>query len=64
MLYKGCRRCGGDMFKEDDLGETDLVCMQCGSRRNLTSRFSREMGDDVAKHVRWLLTKKPARVAA
>jgi DNA-directed RNA polymerase subunit RPC12/RpoP len=64
MLFKGCRRCGGDMFHEDDLGETELVCLQCGSRRMLSSRFSREMSDDIAKQVRSLLTRTPARIAA
>jgi DNA-directed RNA polymerase subunit RPC12/RpoP len=64
MVFKGCARCGGDMFNEDDLGETELVCLQCGWRRMLSSRFSPEMSEDMSKHVRWLLTKKPARVAA
>jgi hypothetical protein len=64
MVFKGCQRCGGDMYREDDLGETDLVCLQCGCRRGLSSRFSAEMSDDVARRVRSLMTAHSARAAA
>jgi hypothetical protein len=29
---KACNRCGGDMIAEELLGETELVCLQCGHR--------------------------------
>ncbi len=64
MVFKGCGRCGGDMFKEDDLGETELVCLQCGSRRVLTSRFSAEMSETMAIQVTDLLARKPVGLAA
>jgi DNA-directed RNA polymerase subunit RPC12/RpoP len=32
MVFKGCARCGGDMYREEDIGQTDLVCLQCGYR--------------------------------
>ena len=64
MLYKGCKRCGGDMFKEDDLGETELVCLQCGSRHTLSLGASAGMSADVAKHLRRLLAQRRERAAA
>jgi hypothetical protein len=32
MLFKGCTRCRGDLYREEDVGHTDLVCLQCGFR--------------------------------
>ena len=32
MQLKSCPRCHGDMIGEDWLGETELVCIQCGHR--------------------------------
>ncbi|MCH8050713.1 MAG: hypothetical protein IIC86_01715 [Chloroflexi bacterium] len=29
---KACGRCGGDQIREEVLGETELVCLQCGQR--------------------------------
>jgi DNA-directed RNA polymerase subunit RPC12/RpoP len=29
---KACGRCGGDLIREELLGETELVCLQCGHR--------------------------------
>lgn len=29
---KGCGRCGGFQIGEEMLGETELVCLQCGQR--------------------------------
>ena len=37
MMMKGCHRCGGNIYDEQDLGGTDLVCLQCGYRRMLTA---------------------------
>jgi hypothetical protein len=33
MVFKGCGRCGGDLYREEDIGQTDFVCLQCGCRR-------------------------------
>ena len=33
MVFKGCERCRGDLYREEDIGQTDLVCLQCGYRR-------------------------------
>lgn len=32
MRFKGCTRCRGDLYREEDLGQTDMVCLQCGFR--------------------------------
>jgi DNA-directed RNA polymerase subunit RPC12/RpoP len=32
MEFKGCTRCQGDLYREEDVGQTDLVCLQCGFR--------------------------------
>ncbi len=32
MNLKACGRCGGDQIREEVLGETELVCLQCGHR--------------------------------
>jgi hypothetical protein len=32
MEFKGCTRCNGDLYREVDIGQTDLVCLQCGFR--------------------------------
>lgn len=52
IVFKGCAKCEGDLYVERELGETDLVCLQCGYRRTIrswsddvqTSR-TRERGD-------------------
>jgi len=35
MVFKGCPRCSGDLWVEEDLGLRfeDLVCLQCGHRQ-------------------------------
>jgi NADH pyrophosphatase NudC (nudix superfamily) len=32
MQTKSCPRCGGDMLREEVLGEVEMVCLQCGHR--------------------------------
>lgn len=32
LQLKSCPRCGGDMLREELLGEADLACLQCGYR--------------------------------
>jgi hypothetical protein len=34
MEFKACTRCQGDLYREEDIGQTDLVCLQCGFRRS------------------------------
>lgn len=32
MMIKGCNRCGGNMYVEDEGRFKNLVCLQCGHR--------------------------------
>ena len=31
VKYKGCKRCGGDLFLERDSEETYISCLQCSA---------------------------------
>ena len=35
IAFKACPRCRGDLAVEGLLGESELVCLQCGCRRDL-----------------------------
>jgi DNA-directed RNA polymerase subunit M/transcription elongation factor TFIIS len=43
MMFKGCSRCGGNMYLEEEGRHRDLVCLQCGHRPPDTSRILEEM---------------------
>ena len=30
IVFKGCKKCGGDQFQERDFEATSLKCLQCG----------------------------------
>jgi hypothetical protein len=60
MVYKGCQRCGGDLFEEDFLDSRDLVCLQCGDRQAVTLSSGRE--NDI-RITRWLVSARPSRAA-
>lgn len=60
MQYKGCARCTGDLYIEDDLGFTDLVCLQCGYRASLGAAAITETAEEDARLVRWLHSAKVA----
>lgn len=62
MMMKGCHRCGGNVYDEQDLGGTDLVCLHCGYRRTLTAHDV--AAEDAEKMVRWLQSQRPNRLAA
>jgi hypothetical protein len=32
---KGCPRCRGDLFLDEDVGKTYIKCLQCGYERDL-----------------------------
>lgn len=42
MMFKGCPRCGGNMYLEEEGRFRDLVCLQCGNRPPNTDQFIRE----------------------
>ena len=62
MVFKGCARCGGDMYREEDIGQTNLVCLQCGNRvsadRALVSAFRKSSGRDIRS------ARRPIKIAA
>ncbi len=32
MIFKACTRCRGDLYRADDIGQAEFVCLQCGHR--------------------------------
>ena len=32
MMFRSIARCRGDLYREEDLGQAELVCLQCGFR--------------------------------
>jgi predicted nucleic acid-binding Zn-ribbon protein len=45
VKFKGCKRCGGDLFLERDSEEIYISCLQCGAiyaRRNKEDRKDTE----------------------
>jgi ribosomal protein L37E len=60
MVHKGCERCGGDLFEEEFLDSTDLVCLQCGYRQALTPPIGREQE---TRRTRWTQLVRPSRAA-
>jgi hypothetical protein len=60
MVFKGCQRCGGDLYNEEELGQVDLVCLQCGSRRMLEVDFIDEARAERAKSSRLFRTRAVA----
>ena len=43
MAFKGCERCSGDLWVEEDIvsGLEALVCVQCGHRQAVSFRSKR-----------------------
>jgi len=41
--FKGCPKCGGDLFPEYDIetGDTDMSCLQCGHKEYLRKESRR-----------------------
>jgi hypothetical protein len=40
IVFRGCGKCGGDLYVERDILDAELVCLQCGYRRTVnTSRL-------------------------
>jgi hypothetical protein len=35
IVFHGCVKCQGDLYVERNIGDADLVCLQCGYRRAL-----------------------------
>lgn len=60
MVYKGCKRCRGDLYEEEFLDSRDLVCLQCGNRQPLTVAMDRE---ELVRSTRWLQPARRQRAA-
>ena len=63
MVFKGCARCSGDLYIEEEVGSRDLVCLQCGSRVPLVSTPNAEDSEDEGNMLRWLQAH-PTTIAA
>jgi hypothetical protein len=62
MIFKGCARCHGDVYREEELGGRDSVCLQCGHRVPAgVAAVSAEMDD--AALIRWLHAQRSVRAA-
>ena len=47
IVFRGCAKCQGDLFVEQNIGDVDLVCLQCGYRRTVnTSQLRAERRED------------------
>jgi hypothetical protein len=66
MVFKGCQRCNGDLWVEEDIGSRSLdsVCVQCGSRQATQSAPVGPNTGDQASATRWLMAQRPSRIAA
>ena len=56
MVFKGCQRCEGDLWVEEDIGSRlqDFVCLQCGSRQAILSAQVGPSIEDQTSATRWL----------
>lgn len=46
---KSCPRCSGDMMLEQYLGDSELVCLQCGHRSSLQPEAKRAPAPVIAR---------------
>ena len=61
MVFKGCQRCSGDLWVEEDIDSRleELVCLQCGHRQ--------AVGPNTEEHANstlWPMSQRPSSVAA
>ena len=63
MVFKGCPRCGGDVYNEEEFGQVDLVCLQCGARRTMEIDFIEEARRERAR-ARWARDTRPVEAVA
>jgi DNA-directed RNA polymerase subunit M/transcription elongation factor TFIIS len=49
IKFKGCRRCGGDLFLERDTDGSYVSCLQCGAVYN---RHTREKSRKLSARLR------------
>ncbi len=61
MVFKGCQRCSGDLWVEEDIVSRlqDLVCLQCGHRRAVQAALAGRSTEEHANATRWLMSQRP-----
>lgn len=66
MLFKGCQRCSGDLWVEEDIGlrSQDLVCLQCGHRQAIQPAWIGLNTEEQTGATRWLMSRRPSRIVA
>ena len=66
MVFKGCQRCSGDLWVEEDIVSRlqDLVCLQCGHRQAVQAALAGPNTEKRANATRWLMSQRPSEVAA
>ena len=66
MVFKGCQRCKGDLWVEEDIGSRtqDSVCVQCGSRQAIQLARVLANTEDQISGTRWLMSQRPSRISA
>jgi DNA-directed RNA polymerase subunit RPC12/RpoP len=66
MVFKGCQRCSGDLWAEEDIVSRlqDLVCLQCGHRQAAEVVLSGPNIEEGPNASRWLMSQRRSRVAA
>jgi len=45
IVFRGCARCEGDQYLEQDITGNELVCLQCGARRTLNAPALRRQAE-------------------
>lgn len=65
MVFKGCKRCGGDMWAELDIvsRREDLVCIQCAHRQAVPAALAAPSSKDDGNGTRQLSTQGASLVA-
>lgn len=60
MMFKGCQRCNGDLWVEEDIGLhlEDLVCLQCGRRQAVQAALARPNTEEHVNTTRWLISQR------
>jgi hypothetical protein len=66
MVFKGCQRCRGDLWVEEDLASRleDLVCLQCGHRQAARGPLTEPNSEERASATRRPTSQRRSRVAA
>jgi transcription initiation factor TFIIIB Brf1 subunit/transcription initiation factor TFIIB len=59
VFFKGCRRCGGDLFLEHDYRDDYITCLQCGYV--LTDAEEEELSRRIPQ---WISSRAPSNPTA